>query len=111
MQINPTRMDITSQDFSNTKKISINKKDGNMDTQESKSPTAIIQETIELLEEQLERLKKQLSKVEEKIKALSSIPNEYAKNMLMSLTEQATDLITKITTISARILELQKALA
>ncbi|MCR8678859.1 MULTISPECIES: hypothetical protein [Campylobacter] len=109
MQINP--IGITSQDFSNTKKISINKKDGNMDTQESKGPTAMIQETIELLEEQLERLKKQLSKVEGKIKALSSIPNEYAKNMLMSLTEQATDLITKITTISARILELQKALA
>ena len=110
MQINSTRIDITSQDFSNTKKISINKKD-NIDTQESKSPTAMIQETIELLEEQLERLQKQLGKVEEKIRALSSIPNEYAKNMLLSLTEQATDLITKIMTISTRILELKKALA
>lgn len=49
MQINSTRIDITSQDFSNTKKISINKKDNNIDTQESKSPTAMIQETIELL--------------------------------------------------------------
>ena len=38
-------------------------------------------------------------------------PNEYAKNMLLSLTEQATDLITKIMTISTRILELKKALA
>ncbi|MDD7514395.1 MAG: hypothetical protein PUK08_04145 [Campylobacter lanienae] len=111
MQINSTRIDITSQDFSNTKKISINKKDDNIDTQESKSPTAMIQETIELLEEQLERLQKQLAKVEEKIRALSSIPNEYAKNMLLSLTEQATDLITKIMTISTRILELKKALA
>ena len=86
-------------------------KDNNIDTQESKSPTAMIQETIELLEEQLERLQKQLGKVEEKIRALSSIPNEYAKNMLLSLTEQATDLITKIMTISTRILELKKALA
>ena len=111
MQINSTRIDITSQDFSSTKKISINKKDNNIHTQESKSPTAMIQETIELLEEQLERLQKQLGKVEEKIRALSSTPNEYAKNMLLSLTEQATDLITKIMTISTRILELKKALA
>ena len=36
MQINSTRIDITSQDFSNTKKISINKKDDNIDTQKAK---------------------------------------------------------------------------
>ena len=36
MQINSTRIDITSQDFSNTKKISINKKDNNIDTQKAK---------------------------------------------------------------------------